>query len=109
MRPKIRASKSTPGPRIWAPKGKGDPVPAAPAAMPERPRFHRLKESYGNQTRDVVDRLLMDNAADEVFVLQTVREHLDPEAYAAVRRALEQIATRSRHIGKHLCELADPK
>ena len=76
--------------------------------MPERPRFHRLKpEAYGNQTRDVVDRLLMDNTADEVFVLQTVREHLDPEAYAAVRRALDQIATRSRHIGKHLCELAD--
>ena len=49
----------------------------------------------------------MDNAADEVFVLQTVREHLDPEAYAAARRALDQIATRSRHIGKHLCELAD--
>ena len=78
--------------------------------MPERPRFHRLQpEAYGNQTRDVVDRLLMDNTVDEVFVLQTVREHLDPKAYAAVRRALDQIATRSRHIGKHLCELADPK
>ena len=76
--------------------------------MPERPHFHRLKpEAYGNQTRDIVDRLLMDNAADEVFALQSLREPLDPEAYAAVRRALDQIAARSRHIGKHLCELAD--
>ena len=46
--------------------------------MPERPRFHRLKpEAYGNQTRDIVDRLLMDSAAEEVFVLQTFRELVD--------------------------------
>ena len=39
-------------------------------------------------------------------VLQSVRDHLDPETYATVKRALDQIAARSRHIRQHLCELA---
>ena len=64
-------------------------------------------EAYGNATRDIVDRLLMDNMADEVCVLQSVRDRLDPETYALVKRALDQIAARSRHIGQHLCELAN--
>ena len=76
--------------------------------MPERPRFHGFNpESYGNQTHDIVDRLLLDSMADEVFVLQTVRGRLDPKTYEDAKRALEQIAARSRHIGRHLCELAD--
>ena len=64
-------------------------------------------EAYKNATRNTVDRLLMDNMADEVCVLQSVRDRLDPETYALVKRALDQIAARSRHIGQHLCELAD--
>ena len=40
-------------------------------------------------------------------MLQSVRERLGPETYEAVRRALDQIAARSRQIGQHLCELAD--
>ena len=63
--------------------------------------------AYGNATRDIVDRLLMDNMADEVCVLDSVRGRLDPETYALVKRALDQIAARSRHIGQHLCELAN--
>ena len=71
-------------------------------------RYHTLDpEAYKNATRDIVDRLLMDNMADEVCVLDSVRGHLDPETYAAVKRALDQIAARTRHIGQHLCELAN--
>jgi hypothetical protein len=73
-----------------------------------RIRYHRPDpEAYKNATRDIVDRLLMDNAMDEVCVLDSVRDRLDPETYALVKRALDQIAARSRHIGQHLCELAN--
>ena len=76
--------------------------------MAGRIRYYNTDpEAYKNATRDIVDRLLMDNAADEVCVLQSVRDRLDPETYALVKRALDQIATRSRHIGQHLCELAN--
>ena len=71
-------------------------------------RYHNLDpEAYRNRTHDIVDRLLMDNMADEVYVLQSVRERLDPQTFAAVKRALDQIAARSRHIGQHLFELAN--
>ena len=43
----------------------------------------------------------MDNMQDEVFILESTRS-LDPETRAAVRKALDQMARRSRHIGKHL-------
>ena len=70
--------------------------------------YRNLKpETFRNSTHDIVDRLLLDNAADEVFVLQSIRERLDPETYEAARRALDPIAARSRQIGQHLCELAD--
>ena len=71
-------------------------------------RYHSLNpETFRNKTHDIADRLLLDNAADEVFVRQTVREHLGHEAYNAGHRAVDQTAIRSRHIGRHLCELAD--
>ena len=71
-------------------------------------RYHNLDpEAYKNATRDIVDRLLMDNMADEVCVLESFRGRLDPETYATVRRALDRIAARTRHIGQHLCELAN--
>ena len=73
-----------------------------------RIRYHRPDpEAYKNATRDIVDRLLMDNMADEVCVLDSVRGRLDPETYALVKRALDQIAARTRHIGQHLCEMAN--
>ena len=71
-------------------------------------RYHTLNpETFRNKTHDIVDRLLLDNAADEAFVIQTVRERLGPGAYEAVKRALGQIATRTRSIGQHLRELAN--
>ena len=61
-------------------------------------RYHKLDpEAYKNATRDVVDRLLMDNAMDEVCVLDSVRDRLDPETYATVKRALGQIAARGSY------------
>ena len=77
-------------------------------AAGQKIRYHTLNtETFRNQTHDIVDRLLLESKADEVFVLQTVRGRLDPKTYEDVRRALEQIAARSRHVGRHLCELAD--
>ena len=72
----------------------------------ERPRFTELKPdgSY-NRSKDIVERLLLDSMADEVFVLQSVRGKVDEEAYAAVQRALDNIAARSRHIGQELCRV----
>jgi len=71
----------------------------------ERPRFTELKPdgSY-NRSKDIVERLL-DSMADEVFVLQSVKGKVDEEAYAAVQRALDNIAARSRHIGQELCRV----
>ena len=76
------------------------------AKMP-RPRFTALhpQGSY-NETKDIVDRLLMDSMADECFVLQSIRGKVDPETLDEVRRALSNIAARSRHIGKHLIDLS---
>ena len=72
-----------------------------------RPRFTALhpQGSY-NETKDVVDRLLLDSMADECFVLQSIRGKVDPETLDEVRRALSNIAARSRHIGKHLIEVS---
>ena len=77
----------------------------------QRPRYTALhpKGSY-NETKDIVNRLLlMDSAADEVFVLQSIRDKVDPETLAEVRRALDNFAARSRHIGQHLVELSKPR
>ena len=64
-----------------------------------RTRFYRRQpEEYKNMVRDIADRLLMDNMADEAAILQTVRGKLSPEEYQLASRALDQIAQRSRHI-----------
>ena len=70
----------------------------------ERPRFTELKPdgSY-NRSKDIVERLLLDSMADEVFVLR-VKGKVDEEAYA-VQRSLDNIAARSRHIGQELCRV----
>jgi hypothetical protein len=73
----------------------------------ERPRFVTLHPS-DNETKDIVDRLLLDSAQDEVFVLQSIRGKVDPETFAEVRRALDNIAARSRHMGQHLIALVQP-
>ena len=46
----------------------------------------------------------MDNMQDEVFILEITRS-LDPVTRAAVRKALDQMAQRSRHIGQHLIDV----
>ena len=60
------------------------------AKMPG-PRFTALhpQGSY-NETKDVVDRLLMDSMADECFVLQSIRGKVDPETLDEVRKGAEQ-------------------
>ena len=71
----------------------------------ERPRFTTLHpEGSYNASKDIVERLLLDSAQDEVFILQSTRS-LDPETRAAVRKALDQMARRSRHIGQHLIDV----
>jgi hemerythrin superfamily protein len=71
-----------------------------------RTRFYRRHpDEYRNMVRDICDRLLMDNQADEAVVLQTVRGRLSAEEYRVVCAALDQIAQRSRHIATQLCVL----
>ena len=71
----------------------------------ETPRFTTLHpERSLNASKDIVERLLLDNMKDEVFIRESTRS-LDPETRAAVRKALDQMAQRSRHIGRHLIEL----
>ena len=50
----------------------------------------------------MVDRCLLDSAADEVFILQQIREHVPADVYLDVKRALGNIAVRSRHVGTEL-------
>ena len=48
-----------------------------------------------------MDRCLMDNMHDEVFIMQTVRQ-LPPEVQADIKQALGNMAARSRHLGLEL-------
>ena len=69
-----------------------------------RTRFYRRQpQEYKNMVRDIADRLLLDNMADEAAILQTVRGKLSPEEFQLVSRALDQMAQRSRHIATQLC------
>jgi hypothetical protein len=71
----------------------------------ERPRFTTLRpEGSFNASKDIVERLLLDSAQDEVFILQSTRS-LDPETRAKIRKALDQMAQRSRYIGQHLIDV----
>ena len=70
----------------------------------ERPRFVTLHPS-DNETKDIVGRLLLDSAQDEVSVLESIRGKVDQDTFNAVRRALDNIATRSRQIGQHVMEV----
>ena len=76
----------------------------------ERPRYTILhpQGSYST-TKDVVNRLLLDSTQDEVFVLESIRGKVDPETFDAARKALDNIAIRSRHVGQHLIEVMNPR
>ena len=54
----------------------------------------------------MVDRCLMDNVQDEVFILQQIREHVPADVYLEVKRALDNIAVHSRHVGTELIRMA---
>ena len=57
--------------------------------------------SFSEGAADVVDRCLMDNMHDEVFVMQAVKS-LPPDVQADIRKALGNMAARSRHVGLEL-------
>jgi hypothetical protein len=85
-------------------KWPATPADSVPVVM-ETPRFTTLRpEGSFNTSKDIVERLLMDNMQDEVFILEITRS-LDPVTRAAVRKALDQMAQRSRHIGQHLIDV----
>ena len=68
----------------------------------ERPRFTVLHpEGSYNASKDIIKRLLLDNMHDEVFILQSTRG-LDEKTRSEVRKALGNMARRSRHISEHL-------
>ena len=70
----------------------------------ERPRFTVLHpEGSFNASKDIIDRLLLDNMQDEVFILSRTRG-LDEETRREVRRALDNMMRRSRHIAVHLVD-----
>ena len=70
----------------------------------ERPRFTALHpEGSFNASKDIIDRLLLDNMQDEVFILLRTRG-LDEETRREVRRALDNMMRRSRHIAVHLVD-----
>ena len=53
-------------------------------------------------SKDIIERLLLDNMADQVFVQQHVK---GSPAEADIRRALDNIEKRTRHIALHLIEV----
>ena len=54
----------------------------------------------------MVDRCLLASPADEVFILQQIREHVPADVYLEVKLALDNIAVRSRHVGTELIRVA---
>ena len=70
----------------------------------ERFRFTALHpEGSFNASKDIIDRLLMDSMHDEVFILESTRG-LDEATRREVRKALDNMARRSRHIAEHLID-----
>ena len=68
-----------------------------------RPRHYNLNpEGLANGAANVVGRCLMGSAQDEAFILEKIKPHLSVAAYAEVKQALGNIATRSRHVGTEL-------
>ena len=70
----------------------------------ERPRFTMLQpEGSFNASKDIIDRLLLDNMQDEVFILSRTRG-LDEETRREVRMPSDNMMRRSRHIAAHLVD-----
>ena len=60
-------------------------------------------EGSFNASKDIIDRLLLDNMQDEVCILSRTRR-LDEETRREVRRALDNMMRRSRHIAARLVD-----
>jgi len=70
----------------------------------ERFRFTALHpERSFNESKDIIDRLLMDSMHDEVFILESTRG-LDEATRRELWKALDNMARRSRHIAEHLID-----
>ncbi len=68
-----------------------------------RKRYTRLRpERCFHMSKDIIERLMLDNMADQVFVQQSVQ---GSPAEADIRRALDNIEQRTRHIALHLIEV----
>ena len=68
-----------------------------------RKRYTRLRpERCFHMSKDIIERLMLDNMADQVFVQQSVK---GSPAEADIRRALDNIEQRTRHIALHLIEV----
>ena len=68
-----------------------------------RKRYTRLRpERSFHMSKDIIERLMLDNMADQVFVQQSVN---GSPAEADIRRALDNIEQRTRHIMLRLIEV----
>ena len=58
-------------------------------------------EGSYNASKDIIQRLLLDNMQDEVFIMESTRG-LDEKTRRDAWKALDNMARRSRHISEHL-------
>ena len=70
--------------------------------MPRKRYTRLLPDRSFHLWKDIIDRLMLDNMADQVFVQQSVK---GSPAEADIRRALDNIEQRARHIALHLIEV----
>ena len=72
-----------------------------------RTRFYGLNpQGYHDMVRDIADRLLLDNQADEATILKSLKGKLSDVELHLVAVRLDQIAQRSRYIATQLCAVS---
>ena len=67
-----------------------------------RKRYTMLRPERSFHMSNDIERLMLDNIADQVFVQQSVK---GSPAEADIRRALDNIEQRTRHIALHLIDV----
>ena len=98
-----RLRRAAPAPRRLASSARSSDA----SGHKPRPKCYTLKpEGLGAGAADVVGRCLLDSAADEVFILQQIRERVRADVHLDVKRALDKIAVRSGHVGTELIRMA---
>ena len=70
-------------------------------ASSSTPQMPSSQSSFAAEAANVVDRCLLDSMHDEVFIMQAVKS-LPPEVQADIKKALGNMAVRSRHVGLEL-------